>query len=403
MIKEVIINLINNKKFFIKISTLFAVFLSLISIFLSCAVSYFQSIKHQAERFGASNYYNISEEVMDEDIRTVFKDINYESLTLKVNRNLFKLSVQDTNYISRYTSLKLIDISQNDLLLPQNVKNTFNSYGKEYCSIGRLPENYKEICITFNLSVNIYNDSDSRLIKQEDLLNKRITFTDYDGTVLLENYIVVGILEYGLYDIFDDCLIFYGKNGQSVVGEIENINRIYISNFSYVDSINARIKEKGINDKIVYGGTQYGLYVELRDFSDFAFTIFLLISISLFLTLIISFIISINQYYSRQKLFFYQLLVLGYRKKDVYSFVFMELLFCGIFALLISTVVGLLSVYLLKYIYQLFYIEMILNVNIVLITFAALSAVLLIFLACVVLCVNKIIIKQNIYSVTKVS
>lgn len=404
MIQEVLINLRNNFKFFIKLILLLTMLFSLISIFICTVFSYLQSIEKQKAQFGSTNYYELDEIVQQDTIEKVFSNYQYELFETINYIFTAELRVDNSDYKLIRPIINIIEIGNSPLNnIPLNIYNTYNAYEKDICLYGNLPSNSNEICLSFETFLNIQKTTNLLAISPNEIIGETISIYFPDLEQYIVNIKVVGILNYGCCELFDNNNVVYKIDSLDNLSNISKmcINRIYVANFSDIVFINENIEALNLNSCIQYKGTQYGIYLQLTAFGEIASTIFLLIAIPLVIMLLFVCLIMLNNFYKNQRKLFTEMLLVGYTPKKLVQFVILELLFCVFFTFIFSVTIGILSVYLIRYIFSSMLIDIVFNVNSAFISSVLLSILLTIFIALSLLFIRHNIKNPDLYLLTK--
>ncbi len=399
MIREVFINLKNNNKFFIKFTSLFTLLFALVSIFTYMAFSYFHSLDDQVAKFKASNYYELVS-LNPRKTNEVFAPYEHERFNADHYLINAEIKVNDSSYKLPQSTLHVLEINRSPTShIPQNVVDTYKAYQKEICLYGTLPISSNEICLSYETFVNIRN-TNSIQISPSSIIGKTISIC---SKVSLTDIKVVGILNYEPCDLFERNNLIYQIDGLSELKTItkKSINRIYIRKFEDIASINKRIKELKLESFIQYGGTHYGVYLELVAFGDIASTIFVLIGLPLIATLLFVCLFSLRNFYQNQSKLFTEMLLTGYTPIKLIQFITLELFLCTFASFLFSLILGVASLSLTKFIFSSILVNLPVSVIPVLFASISLFTLLLVFIGISLLLIRRNIKRPDIYSLTK--
>ena len=396
MIHEVFINLKNNNKFFIKFTSLFTLLFALVSIFTYMAFSYFHSLDDQIAKFKASNYYELISLDLNK-ANEVFAPYEHERFNDLINA---EIKVNDSSYKLPQSNFHVLEINRSPTShIPQNVVDTYKAYQKEICLYGTLPSSSNEICLSYETFSNIRN-TNSIQISPSSIIGKTISIC---SKVSLTDIKVVGILNYEPCDLFERNNLIFQIDRLSELKTItkKSVNRIYIRKFEDIASTNKRIKELKLESFIQYGGTQYGVYLELVAFGDIASTIFVLIGLPLIATLLFVCLFSLRNFYQNQSKLFTEMLLTGYTPIKLIQFITLELFLCTFASFLFSLIIGVASLSLTKFIFSSILVHLPVSVIPVLFASISLLTLLVVFIGMSLLLIRRSIKRPDIYSLTK--
>lgn len=399
MIHEVFINLKNNNKFFIKFTSLFTLLFALVSIFTYMAFSYFHSLDDQIAKFKASNYYELISLDLNKanEVFAPYEHERFNALHYLINA---EIKVNDSSYKLPQSNFHVLEINRSPTShIPQNIVDTYKAYQKEICLYGTFPSSSNEICLSYETFSNIRN-TNSIQISPSSIIGKTISIC---SKVSLTDIKVVGILNYEPCDLFERNNLIFQIDRLSELKTItkKSVNRIYIRKFEDIASTNKRIKELKLESFIQYGGTQYGVYLELVAFGDIASTIFVLIGLPLIATLLFVCLFSLRNFYQNQSKLFTEMLLTGYTPIKLIQFITLELFLCTFASFLFSLIIGVVSLSLTKFIFSSILVHLPVSVIPVLFASISLLTLLVVFIGMSLLLIRRSIKRPDIYSLTK--
>lgn len=402
MLLEVFINIKNNRIFYLRLIMLCVCIFSVISIFCTCMISYFESMELQQNKYAYSNFYNIKNIIDEQAVDVVFQGIEYEYFEVETRTYNATLSTKNNEYqnVRPYVSILEID-KQIEEFLPTNVIKSIKSYGRNICEFGRTPLNNNEICLPFDVFINLRNKN-MQAITSDKLLNSIITLMDEDGNVILSNCKVVGVFSVGVFDLFDTEIVKMGSGiNCDIKCDKKVISRVYVDKFESIEEITNRIVDSNNVDNIVYGGSQYGQYMMLKNYVDFAKSIYESIAFPLIITMLTSWIIMIMNYLLKQRKIFLQMKLVGYTNKQLILFTLNELMLCCVVALIVSAVIGFVCVLILKGILARLFISLTINTRVIFISLGILISILMLFCAVFSIVLTRLIVKKDLFTFSK--
>lgn len=372
MTRELIVCIKNNRKFFSKAIIVFSLLFSLFSICFSIFFSYAKTLEEQKVKLSGNNYYEISEYISDDQLNEIFYGFKTEMFQAIEYSSYSKIVLEEAEVETDPKVLNFIDIRNNNNLLPTNLEKAYLSNGISICLSGKLPENMNEIALSYGTYSSMVSNSEN-ILDPIDVIGKKISLFPSDSNEQITELKITGILNLGPVDLLENYNnIVVDPQGLENERKVK-VKRIYIDGYDDIKQINERINALEVDDDVQYKGNQYGIYLTLQNFRELTLTIYYFVGIPLTLTIAISSIFMLLNYFKKQKVLFSEMFVIGYTNKKILCFSLIQLGYIFGIAFVVSDLFAILSLFIIKNIFK----SMLINFNLDILLFFVASMVLL--------------------------
>ena len=377
MIKLILLNIRNNKRFFSKVTVIQVSILTLLSFFIFTFVAFDNTLSALSSKMLITNYYKLSSKCDETLFISEFDGINYLFIDSEIGHFSSNFNFQEKHLINNIFLIK------NEKWVDELVKNV-NKDSSSFILKGHYPQNKNEIAVTSDF-LHEYNYS------EDNIINETLEVSiDAEHKVELK---ICGILSNQWNLLWDKQVVLFEEITEELETSIIWIPERRIIPLSFDDT---KKIEQIISDKEIKGITyigQFYYFSYLNKMWDFGQIIYKDITLPLIVAILFLLIILFIKFLNKQKSLFSQMLLVGYRFRQIKLFAILETILFSIFSFCCSLIICSGLLHFAKWFLTLRNISLITNFSTwcqsLLISFAILSAISLLLILITLFNVNS--------------